>query len=187
MHRSVKRRPSASSQSSPVCIRRLWSALPVVLALVPSMILGTWRVWIYRALTFLVASCPCALVISVPLCYFAGIGSAARRGILVKGGDSLDALCHVSQFVFDKTGTLTTGEFSVAHVHALSGFREEDVLGLIAAAEADSNHPLALAAVREAQKRGIAPVSAAMEREIAGRGVRPEPPEEKRFSPETWP
>lgn len=145
--------------------------LAVVLALVPSMILGTWRVWIYRALTFLVASCPCALVISVPLCYFAGIGSAARRGILVKGGDSLDALCHVSQFVFDKTGTLTTGEFSVAHVHALSGFREEDVLGLIAAAEADSNHPLALAAVREAQKRGIAPVSAAMEREIAGRGV----------------
>lgn len=145
--------------------------LALVLAIVPSVMLGEWRVWVYRALTFLVASCPCALVISVPLCYFAGIGSSARRGILVKGGDSLDALCRVNQFVFDKTGTLTTGDFDVAHVHPMKGFAEGDVLGLIAAAEADSNHPLAVAAVAEAQKRGVAAVSAALEQEIAGRGV----------------
>ena len=130
--------------------------LAAVLAIVPSVILGGWRVWVYRALTFLVASCPCALVISVPLCYFAGIGSAARRGILIKGGDSLDALCRVKSFVLDKTGTLTTGDFSVCHAHPAAGFAEEDVLALIAGAERDSSHPLAQAAIREAEARGIA-------------------------------
>ena len=153
--------------------------LAVLLAVIPSLVLGEWRVWIYRALTFLVASCPCALVISVPLCYFAGIGAAARRGILVKGGDSLDALCHVRQFVLDKTGTLTTGAFTVTAVHAQPGFREEDVLSLVAAAEADSNHPLAVAAVEEARRRGIAPADAKMEREIAGRGVLAQTPDGK--------
>ena len=145
--------------------------LAAVLAIVPSVILGGWRVWVYRALTFLVASCPCALVISVPLCYFAGIGSAARRGILIKGGDSLDALCRVKSFVLDKTGTLTTGDFSVCHAHPAAGFAEEDVLALIAGAERDSSHPLALAAIREAEARGIAAQAVTLEREIAGRGV----------------
>ena len=145
--------------------------LAAVLAIVPSVILGGWRVWVYRALTFLVASCPCALVISVPLCYFAGIGSAARRGILIKGGDSLDALCRVKSFVLDKTGTLTTGDFSVCHAHPAAGFAEEDVLALIAGAERDSSHPLAQAAIREAEARGIAAQAVTLEREIAGRGV----------------
>ena len=145
--------------------------LAAVLAIVPSVILGTWRVWVYRALTFLVASCPCALVISVPLCYFAGIGSAARRGILIKGGDSLDALCCVRSFVLDKTGTLTTGDFSVCHAHPAKGYTEEDVLALIAGAERDSSHPLAQAAIREAEARGIAAQAVTLEREIAGRGV----------------
>ena len=145
--------------------------LAAVLAVVPSVILGGWRVWVYRALTFLVASCPCALVISVPLCYFAGIGSAARRGILIKGGDSLDALCRVKSFVLDKTGTLTTGDFSVCHAHPAAGFAEEDVLALIAGAERDSSHPLAQAAIREAEARGIAAQAVTLEREIAGRGV----------------
>ncbi|MGN0776399.1 MAG: heavy metal translocating P-type ATPase [Candidatus Ventricola sp.] len=145
--------------------------LAVVLAVVPSVLLGGWRVWVYRALTFLVASCPCALVISVPLCYFAGIGSAARRGILIKGGDSLDALCRVEAFVLDKTGTLTTGEFNVCHAHPAQGFAEEDVLALIAGAEKDSSHPLAQAAIKEAQARGIAAQDVTLEREIAGRGV----------------
>lgn len=145
--------------------------LAAVLAVVPSVLLGGWRGWVYRALTFLVASCPCALVISVPLCYFAGIGSAARRGILIKGGDSLDALCRVKAFVLDKTGTLTTGEFNVCHAHPAAGFTQEDVLSLIAGAERDSGHPLAQAAIREAEARGIAAQDVTLEREIAGRGV----------------
>lgn len=145
--------------------------LAAVLAVVPPMLLGGWRVWVYRALTFLVASCPCALVISVPLCYFAGIGSAARRGILIKGGDSLDALCRVKAFVLDKTGTLTTGEFNVCHAHPAAGFTEEDVLALIAGAERDSSHPLAQAAIREAETRGLLAENVTLEREVAGRGV----------------
>jgi len=127
-----------------------------LLALVPPVFLGEWRIWIYRALTFLVASCPCALVISVPLCYFAGIGAAARRGILIKGGDSLDAICRVKHFVFDKTGTLTTGEFDVCHVHPAAGYTEDDVLSLIAGAERDSLHPLGMAAMKAAEQRGFA-------------------------------
>jgi len=145
--------------------------LALLLALVPPLLLGGWRMWIYRALTFLVASCPCALVISVPLCYFASIGAAARQGILIKGGDSLDALCRVKAFVLDKTGTLTTGAFSVYHVHPADGYGEDDVLAMIAGAERDSNHPLAQAAVNEAEVRGIAPVHAQLVSEMAGRGV----------------
>ena len=146
--------------------------LAVLLAVVPTLFLGQWRTWLYRALTFLVASCPCALVISVPLCYFAGIGSAARRGVLIKGGDSLDALCRVKTFVLDKTGTLTTGEFGVVHVHPADGFGEADVLSLIAGAERDSNHPLAMAARKEAVSRGCTIPDMILEEEIAGRGVR---------------
>ena len=151
--------------------------LAAVLALVPPLFLGGWQAWLYRALTFLVASCPCALVISVPLCYFAGIGAAARRGVLIKGGDSLDALCRVKTFVLDKTGTLTTGDFGVVHVHPASGFSENEVLSLIAGAEQDSHHPLAAAAVKEAASRGIAAKSMTLEEEIAGRGVRARTPE----------
>lgn len=145
--------------------------LAVLLAIVPPLALGGWRDWVYRALTFLVASCPCALVISVPLCYFAGIGSAARRGILIKGGDSLDALCRVKSIVLDKTGTLTTGAFTVSHVHPANGYAEEDVLALIAGAEKDSNHPLALAAVKAAAEQGLTAAEVTLEKEIAGRGV----------------
>lgn len=145
--------------------------LAVALALVPPLILGGMKDWIYRALTFLVASCPCALVISVPLCYFAGIGAAARRGILIKGGDSLDALYRVKRFVLDKTGTLTTGVFSVSHVHPQPGYTQEDVLALIAGAEKESNHPLAAAAVGHAKALGIQAAAVQPEREIAGRGV----------------
>lgn len=145
--------------------------LAVLLAALPPLFLGGWCVWLYRALTFLVASCPCALVISVPLCYFAGIGAAARRGILIKGGDTLDALCRIRTFVLDKTGTLTTGEFAVTHVHPAAGFDEDEVLSLIAGAEKDSHHPLAAAAVRAAQERGIMREDIALESEAAGRGV----------------
>ena len=143
----------------------------LVLALLPPVFGGELRTWIYRALTFLVASCPCALVISVPLCYFAGIGAAARRGMLIKGGDSLDALCRIRAFVLDKTGTLTSGEFGVNHVHPLNGHAQEEVLSVIAGAEKDSTHPLAVAAVGAAKEKGIAAEEICFEREIAGRGV----------------
>ncbi|MBR3794844.1 MAG: cadmium-translocating P-type ATPase [Clostridia bacterium] len=145
--------------------------LALALGLVPPLLLGGWRTWMYRALTFLVASCPCALVISVPLCYFAGIGSAARRGILIKGGDSLDALCRIKAVVLDKTGTLTTGMFEVQHVHPAAGYTQEDVLALIAGAEKDSSHPLAVAAVRAAKERGVPAAAMTLEEETAGRGV----------------
>jgi len=145
--------------------------LALLLAVVPPVFTGQLRIWIYRALTFLVASCPCALVISVPLCYFAGIGAAARRGMLIKGGDSLDALCRIHSFVLDKTGTLTTGDFKVNHVHPCSGYTEEDVLSLIAGAEKDSTHPLAIAAAGAAEERKIAAEEICFEREVAGRGI----------------
>ncbi len=146
--------------------------LAAALAVLPPLFMGNWQIWVYRALTFLVASCPCALVISVPLCYFAGIGSAARQGMLIKGGDSLDALCRVKTFVLDKTGTLTTGAFRVQHVHPAKGYRDTDVLAVIAGAERESNHPLAVAAVQAAQARGVEAMDLTLEKEIAGRGVR---------------
>lgn len=146
--------------------------LAALLALVPPLLLGDFRAWLYRALTFLVASCPCALVLSVPLCYFAGIGSAARSGLLIKGGDSLDALCRVRTFVMDKTGTLTTGSFAVTRVCPQEGFTQEEVLSLAAGAEKDSVHPLAQAVVRAAEARGVAAANMRLEKEIAGRGVR---------------
>ncbi len=118
-----------------------------VLALIPPLFMGigaweVWRTWIYRAMTFLVVSCPCALVISVPLSFFGGIGSAARRGILVKGATDLENLAKVKTFVFDKTGTLTDGEFAVTaiHPHKMS---EEELLDVAALAESHSTHPIA--------------------------------------------
>ncbi len=111
-----------------------------VAALPPLMGLGTFSLWFGRALVFLVVSCPCALVLSVPLTYFAGIGAASSRGILVKGGNDMDILCQLEQVVFDKTGTLTKGKFSVAEVKG-------DVLQLAAIGEAMSNHPIARAIV----------------------------------------
>ena len=116
-------------------------ALAVLVAIVPVLLgFGSFSVWFGRALVFLVVSCPCALVLSVPLSYFAGIGAASSRGILVKGGEDLDTLCNMEQVVFDKTGTLTKGKFSVAEVKG-------DVLKLAAIGEAQSNHPIAKAIV----------------------------------------
>ncbi|MBR5793364.1 MAG: cadmium-translocating P-type ATPase, partial [Anaerotignum sp.] len=115
--------------------------LAVLVATIPVLLgLGSFSVWFGRALVFLVVSCPCALVLSVPLSYFAGIGAASSRGILVKGGEDLDTLCNIEQVVFDKTGTLTKGKFSVAEVNG-------DVLKLAAIGEAQSNHPIAKAIV----------------------------------------
>ncbi len=122
--------------------------LAVLLALVPSLITGEWATWIYRALMFLVVSCPCALVISVPLTFFGGIGGASRKGILVKGSNFLDTLSRVKTVVFDKTGTLTEGVFEVTAVHP-EFIDEKELLHLAAHVERHSTHPIA-AALRNA-------------------------------------
>ena len=122
--------------------------LAVLLAIVPSLVTGEWATWIYRALMFLVVSCPCALVISVPLTFFGGIGGASRKGILVKGANFLDTLSRVKTVVFDKTGTLTEGVFEVTAVHP-ELIDEKELLHLAAHVERHSTHPIA-AALRNA-------------------------------------
>ena len=114
----------------------------LLLALIPPIFLGEWAKWIERALVFLVVSCPCALVISVPLSFFGGIGGASRKGILIKGATYLEVLSKVRCVVFDKTGTLTRGSFAVSEIHPVKG-SEKELLALAAAAESHSNHPIA--------------------------------------------
>lgn len=126
--------------------------------------------WLYRALVFLVISCPCALVISVPLSYFAGIGAASRAGILFKGGNYLEAIRNINTVAFDKTGTLTTGEFSVDMIHA-ENLESDEMIKLLAAAESQSSHPLAKAIVKFARSKGILLPEVSSMKEIAGRGT----------------
>ncbi len=116
----------------------------VLLAVIPSLITGDWKEWIGRALIFLVVSCPCALVISVPLSFFGGIGGASAKGILIKGSNYLEALADVKTAVFDKTGTLTTGSFTVTEALPAEGCDRETLLSLTACAEYYSDHPIAL-------------------------------------------
>lgn len=138
-----------------------------LLALLPPLVLAQpFSVWVYRALIFLVVSCPCALVISIPLGFFGGIGAASRRGILIKGGNYLEALAHTHAVIFDKTGTLTKGNFTVTHEVPAEGFHG-DLLAIAAAAEAHSNHPIA-SAIREAAGH-TEPATGVTE--VAGRGV----------------
>lgn len=118
--------------------------MAVMLAILPPLILGGgWSEWLRRAFVFLIVSCPCALVISIPLTFFGGIGAASRRGVLVKGSNYLEALNKVSIVVFDKTGTLTKGVFKVSNVIPAAGYQKEQVLGYAAYAESYSNHPIA--------------------------------------------
>lgn len=142
--------------------------LALGLAVIPSLITGNYQTWIYRALVFLVVSCPCALVISVPLSYFAGIGRSAKRGILVKGGNYLEALAKTDTIVFDKTGTLTTGTFSLIEVRmtASSSMTVSHVQDLAASLERNSTHPLA-----KAFQTLDAPFAVSEVQEIAGRGL----------------
>ena len=121
----------------------------LLLAIIPPLVTGDlFSMWIYRALTFLVISCPCALVISVPLSFFAGIGGASRAGILIKGGNYLEALANADTVIFDKTGTLTKGSFHVASVIPAEGFAEEEVLFYAANAERYSTHPIGRSILR---------------------------------------
>ena len=143
--------------------------LAVALALIPSLITGEWATWIYRALMFLVVSCPCALVISVPLTFFGGIGGASRKGILVKGANFLDTLSRVRTVVFDKTGTLTEGVFEVTAVHP-ELIDEKELLHLAAHVERHSTHPIATA-LRNAYPDEQDDCSVENVRETAGHGV----------------
>ncbi len=131
----------------------------------------TFSEWIYRALVILVISCPCALVISIPLGYFGGIGGASRRGILVKGSNFLDALTEVKTVVFDKTGTLTKGVFKVTDIVQSNGLNKDKILYYAAVAESHSNHPIAVA-IREAYGREIDSSALINVEEIAGLGVK---------------
>ena len=142
----------------------------LVIAVVPSLILGDWMTWVYRALTFLVVSCPCALVISVPLSYFCGIGAASKLGILVKGGNFLEALSKADTVVFDKTGTLTEGRFEVSKVHATE-MAEDELLTTAAQAESVSNHPISRSII-STQKDGFSASEVENAEEIPGKGVR---------------
>ncbi len=145
----------------------VFSAL--ALALIPPIFVGNFSSWVYRALIFLVISCPCALVISVPLSFFCGIGSASRRGILIKGSNYLDALARVKTVVFDKTGTLTRGVFRVQAVYPVTMSREQ-LLEYAALAENSSIHPIA-ASIRDAYGKPLDAARVTEIREVPGHGV----------------
>ena len=145
-------------------------ALAALIALVPPLVFDAeFAVWVKQALILLVISCPCALVVSVPLAFFGGIGAASRRGILVKGGNYLDALCTVEAVAFDKTGTLTRGEFRIAGVFPADGFTDSQLLQIAAAAESLSAHPIARC-IAATQAKDAAPELSNYS-ELAGRGV----------------
>ncbi len=142
----------------------------VLLALIPPLFDGNWAMWINRALIFLVVSCPCALVVSVPLSFFGGIGAASREGILVKGANYLEALATVDTVAFDKTGTLTQGEFAVDAIHPRE-IPEDELLDIAAVAESHSSHPVAESIVA-AHKGHIDKSRVSKVEELAGRGIR---------------
>ena len=142
----------------------------VLLAVIPSLITGQWGTWVHRALTFLVISCPCALIISVPLTFFSGIGGASRQGILVKGANHLETLATLDTVVFDKTGTLTQGEFSVTAVHP-EGMAREALLEVAALAECYSDHPISKSLLT-AYGKPVDQSRVADVESLTGRGIR---------------
>ncbi|WP_426354675.1 heavy metal translocating P-type ATPase [Exiguobacterium sp. R-39] len=155
---------------------RIYTPIVVViatlLAIVPPLVVtgAAWNDWIYRALVFLVISCPCALVISIPLGFFSGIGAASKRGILVKGGNHLEALQQLDTVVFDKTGTLTEGVFEVVELKAVHG-SEDELLRVAATVEQHSNHPIAKSIQRMYALHGSIPTAVQDYQEVAGSGV----------------
>ena len=144
-------------------------ALAVLVAVVPGLITGEWATWIYRGLMFLVVSCPCALVISVPLTFFGGLGGASKKGILIKGSNLLDTLAKVNTVVFDKTGTLTEGVFEVTAVHP-EVIDQKELLHLAAHVERHSTHPIAMA-LRNAYPNEADDCSVEDIQETAGHGI----------------
>ena len=146
--------------------------LALAVAIIPSLITGEWHKWIYTALTFLVISCPCALVLSVPLAFFSGIGNASKHGILLKGGRVIEALANVKAVALDKTGTITSGEFKVQNVETVgSHVSNTQLLSMAAAIEAVSTHPIATSIVSEAKAQGLTVEPSDFVQELAGEGM----------------
>lgn len=146
--------------------------LPFLYSLIDAQFVFTFNDWLYRALVFLVISCPCALVVSIPLGYFGGIGAASRLGVLFKGGNYLDAVTQINTVVFDKTGTLTKGTFEVQSCQTQPGISEERLIQLAASAERNSTHPIAKAIVDYAGQRNIELIPTEEVTEIAGHGLK---------------
>ena len=143
----------------------------ILTAVIPSLITGDWNKWIYTALTFLVISCPCALVLSVPLAFFSGIGAGSKYGILFKGGVAMEALKNIAAVVMDKTGTVTKGNFVLQKVNAAEGFEEDELLRLCASAELVSTHPIAVSIVEAAKAKSMPLLRPDKFEEIAGEGL----------------
>ncbi len=147
-------------------------AAAVLTAVVPSIFTGDWNYWIYTAITFLVISCPCALVLSVPLAFFSGIGAGSKQGILFKGGVAIEALKDVKAVVMDKTGTITKGNFVVQKVVTLNRLTEKQLLTVAADCELASTHPIGTSIVTEAHERNLHLVRPQQTEEISGKGIR---------------
>ena len=145
--------------------------LAAATAIIPSLISGEWNYWIYTALTFLVMSCPCALVLSVPLAFFSGIGAGSKKGILFKGGASLEFLSKIGAVVMDKTGTVTEGNFRVQKIVTVWRYSEEELLRICASLEQRSTHPIGESIVKAARDKNLYLDRPVMLKETAGRGI----------------
>ena len=145
--------------------------LAVATAVIPSVLTGDWNYWIYTALTFLVMSCPCALVLSVPLAFFSGIGAGSKKGILFKGGVSIEALGNLGAVVMDKTGTITEGNFKLQKIVSDGTYSEKELLRICASCEQNSTHPIAVSIVTAARERHLDLDTPENLEEIAGHGI----------------
>ena len=153
--------------------------IAVATALIPSLVTGNWHYWIYTAITFLVMSCPCALVLSIPLAFFSGIGAGSKKGILFKGGLSIEGLSHLGAVVMDKTGTITEGNFLLQKVVTTGEYNEKQLLAMCAGCEQNSTHPIANSIVAAAKERGISLEKPLSLEEISGHGISAQMPEGK--------
>ena len=143
----------------------------IAIAVIPSLVTSNWHYWVYTAITFLVMSCPCALVLSVPLAFFSGIGAGSKKGILFKGGVSMEALHNVKAIVMDKTGTITEGNFRLQKAVPMEEISEADLLRICASCEQNSTHPIAHSIVTAAKEQGIQLSDPSSLEEIAGYGI----------------
>ena len=146
-------------------------ALAVATAIIPSILTGDWNYWIYTAITFLVISCPCALVLSVPLAFFSGIGAGSKKGILFKGGAAIEALQNVKAVVMDKTGTITKGNFVVQEIVPAGSYSQDELLKAAASCEEASSHPIAVSIMAAANERRLSVEHAKQIKEISGNGI----------------
>ena len=149
----------------------------IITALIPSMVSGNWNYWIYTAITFLVMSCPCALVLSIPLAFFSGIGAGSRKGILFKGGIAIEGLSHLGAVVMDKTGTITEGNFQLQKVITTGKYTETELLSMCAGCEQNSTHPIAVSIVAAAKAQGLSLSTPDSLEEIAGYGISADMPQ----------